>query len=50
MLRGLQEEKVAKLIGVDVYIITKKGIPQFMEFGPFKHEFISNRGTKVWSG
>ena len=21
-----------------------------MEFGPFKHEFISNRGTKVWPG
>ncbi len=39
-----------ELVGVDVYIITEKGIPQFKEFGPFKCEFISNRGTKVWRG
>ena len=35
-----------------MYIITEKGIPNFPdgEFGPFKCEFISNRGTKVWPG
>ena len=39
-----------QLVGVDVYIITKDGIPQFDDYDPFKCEFISNRGTKVWPG
>ena len=38
------------LVGVDVYVITEDGIPKFDEYGPFKIEFISNRGTKVWPG
>jgi hypothetical protein len=38
------------LVGVDVYIITEDGIPVFDEYGAFKIEFISNRGTKVWPG
>jgi hypothetical protein len=33
-----------------MYIITEKGIPKFDDIGPFKCEFISNRGTKVWPG
>jgi len=39
-----------QLVGVDVYIITKDGIPCFDYYGAFKCEFISNRGTKVWPG
>jgi len=39
-----------QLVGVDVYIITKDGIPQFDDYDPFSCEFISNRGTKVWPG
>ena len=45
-----KKKKDAKLVGVDVYLITDKGIPKFTDFGPFKCEFISNRGTKVWPG
>ena len=45
-----RKKKDTKLVGVDVYIITEEGIPQFKEYGPFKCEFISNRGTKVWPG
>lgn len=33
-----------------MYIISNKGIPKFGDHGPFKCEFISNRGTKVWPG
>ncbi len=39
-----------QLVGVDVYIITKDGIPRFEDYDPFRCEFISNRGTKVWPG
>ncbi|MCP9462141.1 MAG: isocitrate dehydrogenase [Nitrospira sp.] len=47
-----KKQKKIELVGVDLYIITDKGVPQFTdgEFGPFKCEFISNRGTKVWPG
>lgn len=47
-----KKQKKIELVGVDLYIITEKGIPKFTdgEFGPFKCEFISNRGTKVWPG
>ncbi len=47
-----KKKKDIKLVGVDMYIITDRGIPKFPdgEFGPFKCEFISNRGTKVWPG
>lgn len=45
-----KKKKDIKLVGVDLYIITDKGIPSFDEYGPFKCEFISNRGTKVWPG
>ena len=47
-----KKKKATTLVGVDMYIITDKGIPTFKdgEFGPFKCEFISNRGTKVWPG
>jgi len=39
-----------RLVGVDVYIVTNDGIPQLDGYEPFKCEFISNRGTKVWPG
>lgn len=39
-----------QLVGVDVYVITKDGIPRFEDYGNFECEFISNRGTKVWPG
>jgi hypothetical protein len=42
--------KTTKLVGVDVYIITEDGVPQFTGFDPFQCEFVSNRGTKVWPG
>ena len=47
-----KKKKKIDLVGVDLYIITDQGIPKFTdgEFGPFKCEFISNRGTKVWPG
>jgi len=45
-----KQKKEVKLVGVDVYIITEKGIPKFEEMAGFKCEFISNRGTKVWPG
>lgn len=45
-----KKKKEIKLVGVDMYIITEEGIPKFEEYGPFKCEFISNRGTKVWPG
>ncbi|WP_447979235.1 isocitrate dehydrogenase [Candidatus Nitrospira bockiana] len=45
-----KKKKTVKLVGVDLYVITENGIPQFDEYGPFKCEFISNRGTKVWPG
>jgi len=45
------EKKIdTQLVGVDVYVITKDGIPRFEDYGKFKCEFISNRGTKVWPG
>jgi hypothetical protein len=50
--KATKKKKDIKLVGVDMYLITEEGIPKFMdgEFGPFKCEFISNRGTKVWPG
>lgn len=45
-----KQKKEIKLVGVDVYVITDKGIPKFEEIAGFKCEFISNRGTKVWPG
>ena len=45
-----KKKRDIKLVGVDLYIITDKGIPKFDEYPPFKCEFISNRGTKVWPG
>lgn len=50
--RATRKKKEIKLVGVDMYIVTEQGIPTFPEgeFGPFKCEFISNRGTKVWPG
>lgn len=47
-----KKKKAITLVGADLYIITDTGIPRFTdnEFGPFKCEFISNRGTKVWPG
>ncbi|MFY9270789.1 MAG: hypothetical protein WAO55_13690 [Candidatus Manganitrophaceae bacterium] len=45
-----KQKKEIKLVGVDVYVITEKGIPKFDEIAGFKCEFISNRGTKVWPG
>lgn len=50
--KATRKKKDVKLVGVDMYIITEEGIPKFTdgEFGPFKCEFISNRGTKVWPG
>lgn len=44
------KEAVIQLTGVDVYIITKDGIPRFDDYDPLRCEFISNRGTKVWPG
>lgn len=44
------KESKTQLVGVDVYIITQGGIPRFDDYGAFKCEFISNRGTKVWPG
>ncbi|MCS6288748.1 MAG: isocitrate dehydrogenase [Nitrospira sp.] len=50
--KSTKKKKEIRLVGVDMYIITENGIPSFQdgEFGPFKCEFISNRGTKVWPG
>ena len=50
--KATRKKKDVKLVGVDMYLITEQGTPKFMdgEFGPFKCEFISNRGTKVWPG
>ena len=48
--RAKRQVKTATLVGVDVYIITEDGIPAFDEYGAFKIEFVSNRGTKVWPG
>ena len=45
-----KKKKEIKLVGVDMYLITDKGTPQFDEIEGFKCEFISNRGTKVWPG
>jgi len=45
-----KKKREIKLVGVDLYLITEDGIPTFEDFGPFKCEFISNRGTKVWPG
>ena len=47
-----RKKKDIKLVGLDLYLVTDKGIPNFVneEFGPFRCEFISNRGTKVWPG
>lgn len=48
--KATKKQREIKLVGVDLYIITEKGIPKFDAVGPFKCEFISNRGTKVWPG
>ena len=48
--KSTKKQREIKLVGVDMYIITEKGIPKFDDIGPFKCEFISNRGTKVWPG
>ena len=48
--RAKRPAKPITLVGVDVYIITENGIPQFDDYGAFKIEFVSNRGTKVWPG
>lgn len=48
--KATKKKREIKLVGVDMYIITDKGIPKFDDIGPFKCEFISNRGTKVWPG
>ena len=45
-----KKKKEIKLVGVDMYVITEKGIPKFDEINGFKCEFVSNRGTKVWPG
>lgn len=47
-----KKQQEVKLVGVDMYIISEKGVPTFKDetFAPFKCEFISNRGTKVWPG
>ena len=45
-----KKKREIKLVGIDMYLITEKGIPKFDDIGPFKCEFISNRGTKVWPG
>jgi hypothetical protein len=41
-----------QLAGVDIYLMTDEGIPTFTDgdFGPFKCEFISNRGSKAQPG
>lgn len=48
--KATKKKREIKLVGVDVYVITEEGIPTFEDIGPFKCEFISNRGTKVWPG
>ncbi len=48
--RAKRPAQPVTLVGVDVYIITEEGIPSFEDYGAFKIEFISNRGTKVWPG
>ncbi len=48
--RARRPKKPVTLVGVDVYVITEDGIPTFDDYGAFKIEFISNRGTKVWPG
>lgn len=50
--KATRKKKVITLVGVDMYIVTEEGVPKFPdgEYGPFKCEFISNRGTKVWPG
>ena len=45
-----KKKRKITLVGIDMYLITEKGIPKFDDIGPFKCEFISNRGTKVWPG
>lgn len=48
--RATKKKREIKLVGVDLYLITEDGTPTFEDIGPFKCEFISNRGTKVWPG
>lgn len=48
--KATKKKREIKLVGIDMYLITEKGIPKFDDIGPFKCEFISNRGTKVWPG
>ena len=48
--KATKKKREIKLVGVDLYLITEDGIPAFEEIGPFKCEFVSNRGTKVWPG
>ena len=48
--KATKKKREIKLVGIDMYLITEKGIPKFDDIGPFTCEFISNRGTKVWPG
>lgn len=45
-------KKDVKLVGVDIDLLAEEGIPKFTdgEFGPFKVEFISRRGSKTPPG
>ena len=45
-----KKKRKIELVGVDLYLISEDGIPTFEDVGPFRCEFISNRGTKVWPG
>ncbi len=43
-----EPDKDMCLIGVDLYVITKGGIPNFDWLEGFKCEFVSNRGRNLW--
>lgn len=47
-----RKKKDVKLVGVDIDLIAEGGIPKLKdgEFGPFKVEFISHRGSKIPPG
>lgn len=38
--KATKKQREIKLVGVDMYIITEKGIPKFDDIGAFKCEFI----------
>ena len=38
--KATKKKRDIKLVGIDMYIITDKGIPKFEDIGPFKCEFI----------